>query len=141
MWKMLVERSCSFAQALIRTASLESPATVARAVEAIHAILRDQLPIDEFRVCYHDDADRCSCRKPLPGMLLQAAADLGLDLSASCLVGDRWRDVEAGIAAGCSTYFIDYGYDEQKPQSITFKVSSLYEAALIILNGGGNEKD
>jgi len=111
------------------------------AVEAIHAILRDQLPIDEFRVCYHDDADRCSCRKPLPGMLLQAAADLGLDLSASCLVGDRWRDVEAGIAAGCSTYFIDYGYDEQKPQSITFKVSSLYEAALIILNGGGNEKD
>lgn len=103
-------------------------------VEAIHTLLRNQLPIDDFRVCYHDDVDRCSCRKPLPGMLLQAAADLGLDLSASFLVGDRWRDVEAGRNAGCMTIFIDYGYSERKPEAPDKIVSSLSEAADSILD-------
>lgn len=102
-------------------------------VEAIHTVLRNQLPIDEFRVCYHDDADRCSCRKPLPGMLQQAAADLCLDLMASFLVGDRWRDIEAGRNAGCATVFIDYGYDEIQPQNLDVRVASLLEATEWIL--------
>lgn len=102
-------------------------------VEAIHETLRKALPIDDIRVCYHDDADRCPCRKPAPGMLHQAASDLGLELSACFLVGDRWRDVAAGKVAGCTTVFIDYGYSEkclEKPDKI---VKSLSEAADWIL--------
>lgn len=84
-------------------------------VEAIHARLAGQMPVDEFRVCYHDDKDGCACRKPKPGLMTQAAADLGIDLASSYLVGDRWRDIEAGFAAGCKTVWIDAGYAERGP--------------------------
>jgi D-glycero-D-manno-heptose 1,7-bisphosphate phosphatase len=50
------------------------------------------------------------------------------------MIGDRWRDIEAGRRAGCKTFFIDYGYDEQAPQSYDFLVNSLPEAARIILD-------
>lgn len=102
-------------------------------VEAINRYLKDTLPIDEFRTCYHDTGDGCDCRKPLPGSLLAAARGHGIDLDASYMVGDRWRDVEAGMRAGCKTVFIDYGYAERQPQSYDYKVQSLQEAAGIIL--------
>lgn len=102
-------------------------------VEQMHRMLRDQLPIDEFRVCYHDDADNCHCRKPLPGMLLDAAADADIDLSASFMIGDRWRDIEAGRRAGCTTLFIDYAYDEAVLSRPDVTVSSLAQAADWIL--------
>lgn len=103
-------------------------------VEAIHAALAAVLPIDEFRVCYHDDADRCACRKPAPGLLLAAAKDAGIELSKSVLVGDRWRDVEAGRRAGCRTVFIDYGYAERAPERPDLRVGSLKEATDWILS-------
>ena len=104
------------------------------AVEAIHAeLLARGLPIDDFRVCYHDDADGCDCRKPKPGLLLAAAREEGLDLAASFLVGDRWRDVEAGKRAGCTTVFIDYGYAEPERSQPHVRVRSLAEAADWIL--------
>ncbi len=81
-------------------------------VEAINASLLRGLPLSEILVCYHDDADGCECRKPRPGLLRRAAARHGIDLFASFMVGDRWRDVEAGRRAGCATLFIDYGYAE-----------------------------
>jgi D-glycero-D-manno-heptose 1,7-bisphosphate phosphatase len=101
-------------------------------VEAMNATLADRLAIDEFRVCYHDGADNCDCRKPRPGMLLQAARKWELDLATSYMVGDRWRDVEAGQRAGCRTIFIDYGYDEKQPERYDHRVASLWEAAGII---------
>jgi D-glycero-D-manno-heptose 1,7-bisphosphate phosphatase len=52
------------------------------------------------------------------------------------MVGDRWRDVEAGITVGCKTIFIDYGYDEKRPESFDYNASSLLEAVTFILNGG-----
>ena len=100
--------------------------------DAIHAVLTKRLLLDEIRVCYHDDADSCSCRKPAPGLLLDAARDWNLDLSSSYMVGDRWRDMEAGERAGCRTVFIDYGYDEKKPAEVTVRVKTLFEAALWI---------
>jgi D-glycero-D-manno-heptose 1,7-bisphosphate phosphatase len=103
-------------------------------VEAMHARLRESLAIDDIRVCYHAQADHCACRKPKPGMLLEAARDHAVDLSASFMVGDRWRDVEAGQAAGCTTFFIDYGYAERRPETQDFVVHSLAEASSIILN-------
>jgi transaldolase len=71
--------------------------------------------VDALLVCYHDDADGCRCRKPQPGLLEAAAARFGIDLSDSIMVGDRWRDVEAGRRANCRTVFIDYDYRETKP--------------------------
>jgi D-glycero-D-manno-heptose 1,7-bisphosphate phosphatase len=102
-------------------------------VEAINAHLEQTLPIDEFRTCYHDSGDGCDCRKPLPGALLAAAREHDIDLGRSFMVGDRWRDVEAGQRAGCKTVFIDYGYAEKQPESCDYKAQSLQEAAAIIL--------
>jgi len=111
--------------------------TVPRAwVEEIHARMERLLPIDEFRVCYHDSADHCACRKPRPGMLLDAARQHGLYLAGSYMIGDRWRDMEAGQSAGCKTFFVDYGYSEQQPRAWDFRVHSLQEAADMILQGG-----
>lgn len=84
-------------------------------VESIHEALRAELPIDDFFVCYHDDGDNCACRKPKPGLLLQAAEKYGLDLRSCYLIGDRWRDIEAGHAVGCNTIWIDRGYSERGP--------------------------
>jgi len=103
------------------------------AVEAIHARLASLLPIDEFRTCYHDDADACACRKPKPGMILEAASAHGVDLQVSVMVGDRWRDITAGKRAGCATVFLDYGYDEAKPAAPDAVFTSLSEAADWIL--------
>jgi D-glycero-D-manno-heptose 1,7-bisphosphate phosphatase len=90
--------------------------TLARpVVEAIHDRLRAELEIDDVLVCWHDDADDCACRKPKPGMLLEGAGRHGVNLKESFMVGDRWRDVEAGVRAGCRTVWIDCGYDEQQP--------------------------
>jgi D-glycero-D-manno-heptose 1,7-bisphosphate phosphatase len=103
-------------------------------VEAIHMALLETLPVDEILVCYHDDRDNCRCRKPLPGLLLEAAENHFIKLGASFMVGDRWRDVEAGQNAGCSTIFIDYGYSERLPKNPPdLTVHSLVEAVDWIL--------
>lgn len=103
-------------------------------IETLHTRLKAELPLDDFRVCYHDDQDRCHCRKPASGLLLDAAREAQLDLSTSFMVGDRWRDIEAGRRAGCRTIFIDYGYAETQPSDFDAKVASLSEASEWILN-------
>jgi D-glycero-D-manno-heptose 1,7-bisphosphate phosphatase len=102
------------------------------AVEAIHEQLRKTLPLDEIIACYHD-GDACDCRKPKPGSLLDAARRHGLELDRSFMVGDRWRDVEAGQRAGCRCLFVDHGYREQQPAGAFVRVSSLLAAAEWIL--------
>jgi D-glycero-D-manno-heptose 1,7-bisphosphate phosphatase len=103
-------------------------------VESINAYLDNALTMDRFIMCYHDSANDCACRKPKSGMLYQGAFEFNVDLSRSYMVGDRWRDIEAGKNAGCKTIFIDYGYDEKQPESYDFVVRSLFEAAQIILS-------
>ena len=86
-------------------------------VERIHDRLLGELPaLDAFYACFHDDLDACACRKPKPGLLLEAARALGVDLGRSYLVGDRWRDVDAGRSAGCTTVLVDHGWDERPPR-------------------------
>lgn len=102
-------------------------------VDQINSYLASSLPIDEFRTCFHDDKDDCRCRKPLPGALVDAAIEYQINLKNSFMVGDRWRDIEAGAAAGCKTFFINYGYREKQPDFPDFIVSSLAEAAEIII--------
>jgi D-glycero-D-manno-heptose 1,7-bisphosphate phosphatase len=103
-------------------------------VEEIHKFLSEQLPLDDFFVCYHDDEDLCRCRKPLPGLLLDGAAKYGVDLERSYLIGDRWRDIDAGAAAGCRTVMVDRGYKERQPTALPdASVRSLSEAVNWIL--------
>ena len=103
-------------------------------VEAIHGRMRSLLPIDRVEVCYDSgDGDPSSLRKPAPGMLLAAAEALGIDLAQSWMIGDRWRDVECGRAAGCRTIFIDCGYHEKLVAPPTHTVSNFAAAVRIIL--------
>jgi D-glycero-D-manno-heptose 1,7-bisphosphate phosphatase len=83
-------------------------------VNAINTSLMMQLQLDEIRVCFHDDRDNCLCRKPRPGLLTQAPY---FDLPRSFLIGDRWRDIEAGRAVGCRTVLLDRGYQERRVAS------------------------
>jgi len=110
------------------------------AVESIHQALSSSLPIDDIFVCYHDDNDECGCRKPLPGLLLEARSKHNIDLSRSFVVGDRWRDIDAGHNAGCKTVLIDYGYRERAPaRPPEATVRSLREAADWIISSASKE--
>ena len=97
-------------------------------VDRMHAFLREQLPLDEIVVCPHDDVDDCPCRKPRPGMLLDAAQRLGLDLSRSFCVGDRWRDIEAAQRAGVRAIYVERQYGERKATGADAVVRSLLDA-------------
>jgi len=108
-------------------------------LDQMHDRIRNELCVDRIEVCSHTQSDECSCRKPKPGMLFNAARDCRIDLKNSFMVGDRASDVEAGIAAGCETIFVDLNYDsELKPKSAHHTVRSIAEAADIIL--GANLK-
>lgn len=143
--ELTVEDSTVEACAQLRAASLalvvvSNQPDIARrtqsraAVDAINVALQERLPLDAILICPHDDADDCGCRKPKPGMLLRAARELRLDLSRSVMVGDRWRDVEAGRRAGCATVFLDRGYDEPRPERADLVVGQLQLAVPWILN-------
>jgi D-glycero-D-manno-heptose 1,7-bisphosphate phosphatase len=108
------------------------------AVEAMHAHLQKLIPeIARIEACYapgqgvaHPDRRR---RKPEPGMLIDAAQALGLDLAGSWMIGDRWRDIDCGARAGCRTILIDWGYAEPLRARPDFTARSLAEAAGIVL--------
>ena len=104
-------------------------------IESMHERLLERIPeIERVEVSYDpglgEDSPR---RQPGPGMLLDAAAALGLDLSRSWMIGDRWRDVECGKRAGVRTVFIDYGYSDEHFTNPDFTVGTLHEAVAVIL--------
>lgn len=104
-------------------------------VEEMHSSLLKQLPIDKVEVCYHPGRGKsnCHCRKPLPGMLVKAAVELGIDLKRSWMIGDRGTDIECGYSAGCTTILIGDGYNEAFKIKPNFRVRNLVEAVTIIL--------
>jgi D-glycero-D-manno-heptose 1,7-bisphosphate phosphatase len=105
-------------------------------VESFNTFLLSKLPIREIFVCYHDDIDNCDCRKPKPGLILQATKKYSLDLSHSWMVGDRWKDIAAGQAMGLKTIFVDYHYAETyKGLPADFTVEDTSFLADIILKG------
>ena len=104
-------------------------------VEEIHNKMCGLLPIDRVEVCYDPGRGEYSLfRKPAPGMLLRAADVLGIDLKQSYMVGDRWRDIDCGHAAGCKTIFVDWGYEEPLREQPLFTAPDLLSAAYIILS-------
>jgi D-glycero-D-manno-heptose 1,7-bisphosphate phosphatase len=115
----------------------------AERVAAMNRHLQRYLQLDGVGLCPHDDSARCSCRKPQPGLLLEAARVWDIDLESSYIVGDRWRDIEAGHRAGCHAIFVDDGSSEQRPDGPFVQVRSLREAARFILRAsrGGQQAE
>lgn len=110
-------------------------------VEGINAWVRRTLPIHDVLTCYHDDADRCACRKPKPGLLFQAADRWAIDLHRSVMIGDRWRDVQAGRAAGCTSILIEREYSGRERCQPDQIAVDLLAATHIILMGGALYED
>lgn len=105
-------------------------------VEKINVFILEHIPLKEIFVCYHDNQDQCDCRKPKPGLILQATKKYDLDLSRSWMVGDRWQDIAAGQAVGLKTIFIDYKYSEPYQGSpATYNIEDTNSVASIILEG------
>jgi D-glycero-D-manno-heptose 1,7-bisphosphate phosphatase len=102
-------------------------------VEAQHEHLRRHLPVLEVLTCYHDSGDHCTCRKPEPGLLLEAARRWNLDLGRSVMVGDRWSDVVAGQAAGCTAVLVKTPYSGAEGCRPDHCVKDLTEAAAWII--------
>jgi D-glycero-D-manno-heptose 1,7-bisphosphate phosphatase len=102
-------------------------------VQAINRELCRRVEVDAVVTCFHDDVDDCQCRKPRPGMLTYAADLWDVALVNSVVVGDRWRDIEAGKRCGCHTVLVDHGYREQAPDAPDLTVASLADATSWIL--------
>ena len=101
-------------------------------IDTMNNIILEKTKVDDFFICYHDDNDNCNCRKPKPGLIIEANKKWKIDFKKSFFIGDRWRDVEAGNLLGIRTIFVDNNYDEKKPSSPTFKSDSLLNAVKII---------
>ena len=100
-------------------------------LEAMHERLRREVGVDAVYVCPHKDADSCACRKPSPGLLLQAAREWGVDVAGSFMVGDRYRDMDGGRAAGCVTILV--AGPEEGPARPDHRAADLRDAVTIIL--------
>lgn len=99
-------------------------------VRWVNAQVKQACDLEDVFVCPHDDSDHCDCRKPKPGLIFQGARTFNVDLAKSFMIGDRYRDIEAGKAAGLRTALIDYGYPERAPQQAPdFVASSFLDAA------------
>lgn len=122
------------------------------AVHRLHRYLSDQLSgfgtgVDAYYICPHhlqgkerDYAIACSCRKPLPGMIMQAAEDFTVDLAGSYMIGDKQSDVQAGLAAGCRPMLLAGGYDPDQLEAMQASVpcyKNLLQAARAIVDDPG----
>jgi D-glycero-D-manno-heptose 1,7-bisphosphate phosphatase len=106
-------------------------------VEAMNLKLQSALPLlDGIEVCYHAGeryGQPCGCRKPRPGLILRAAAELNIDPKRSYVIGDRWRDVDCARAAGCRAILIQRGYEEALREAPDFTVASFNDAVSAVL--------
>jgi len=98
--------------------------------EEINKIIYEKFPIKEIKVCPHDDKDNCTCRKPKPGMIFELAEKWDVDLSKSYLIGDNWKDIKAGNAAGVKSILINRDYN--KDVKSKYRAESLEEAIKLI---------
>ena len=110
-------------------------------VEAMNLKMQSALPsLDRIEVCYHAGeryGPSCDCRKPRPGLILRAAAELNIDPKTSYVIGDRWRDVDCARAAGCHAIFIQRGYKESLREAPDFIVANFNEAVTAVLRDAG----
>ena len=101
-------------------------------VDEFHRKIEAELPIARVYACFHDNSHACTCRKPKPGMLLQGSADFDIDLERSWMIGDRPKDIEAGLAAGCRTVYVRHDYDLASTHAAQHEITQLSELLAII---------
>ena len=101
-----------------------------RDLKKMNDIVINELPIDEIMVCSHIDSDNCNCRKPKPGMIISLAKKWEITLEDSFLIGDNWKDIESGKAAGCRTILIDKLYN--KTVTADYQVENLTMSAEVV---------
>tara|TARA_B100000900_G_scaffold314045_1_gene272880 strand:+ start:477 stop:1013 length:537 start_codon:yes stop_codon:yes gene_type:complete len=111
--------------------------TTKDAVYAINKKISEICNINHFRICFHDDSDKCNCRKPKPGLLIDASKEFKFNLEKTFMIGDRNKDIIAGQRAGCKTIFIDRRYKEEKPYKCDKIVDNLLQAVLYIIGSQG----
>lgn len=99
-------------------------------LNGMHDLIRRNLEADDIFVCPHDDSDNCLCRKPKPGMIREAEAKWDIDVTRSYFIGDTWKDIHAGTAAGCSTILLERPYNEGLESD--YRVRSLLDVIDII---------
>ncbi len=86
------------------------------------------LDVDDIFFCIHSSEDNCNCRKPKTGMLLESQKKYNINLNKSFMIGDRKKDIDSGIKAGCKTIFINRNYNEERPTRQNYTTTSLYKA-------------
>jgi D-glycero-D-manno-heptose 1,7-bisphosphate phosphatase len=106
-------------------------------LERMHAVLRTQMAVDDIYVCPHGKNDGCACHKPLPGMLTAAAREWRVDLEQSFVIGDRWRDIDAGRAVGCFTVLLERPYSACTTANVA--VADLASAVDLVLDRVGRK--
>ena len=103
-------------------------------LEKIHRIISETLLVDEIKFCPHDDKDNCECRKPKPGLIVEAVKKWSIDLDKSYVVGDSWKDIKAGKSAGCKTFLLRREYNKDYKEDYDFEINSLKQMVEIIKN-------
>lgn len=99
-------------------------------VKKINDYLLKTLPITKIYTCYCS-TNNCKYRKPKPGMILKASKEYNLDLKKSFVIGDRFKDINAGRAANCKTIFIDKNYNEKIKKKPLFVINNFKEISKI----------
>ena len=97
--------------------------------------LKNEIPLDDIFVCYHDDKDNCDCRKPKPGLIMRAAKDMNIDLNLSWMVGDMTSDIEAANRAGIRSILLskqDCGFGNKCSVTPDAKCLDLKDAVKLI---------
>ena len=94
----------------------------------INSLVKSFYQLDDTFTCWHAYDGQCECRKPKPGMIINASLKYKIYTSKSFMIGDRWKDIEAGNKAGCRSIFLDYNYDEKKPDKYDYSTNSIQDS-------------
>jgi len=106
-------------------------------MDRMHELLRKTFALDDFLVCPHDETDRCPCRKPKPGLLVEAAFKWHLDLDRSFVISDKWQDAEAARTAGCTSLLINSPFVGKAHKDFVLPdISAVVEKILRLKNTG-----
>ena len=101
-------------------------------IQLVNSYIQNRLPIDEICTCFHDNHHNCNCRKPKIGFFKYLQKKYSINMKSSFMIGDRKSDIDAGNNAGCKTIFVDFNYNETKPDNQTFTVSNLSELKILV---------
>ncbi|MBP7462560.1 MAG: HAD-IIIA family hydrolase [Candidatus Delongbacteria bacterium] len=108
----------------------------AECLEEMNQVLLSQFHFLDIRYCTHDDRDQCSCRKPKPGMLLELMARYHLRTEEAMIIGDGWKDMEAGRQAGIKTVYLATPYNRSESVVSDYRVDCLDQIVTLPIFGG-----